>query len=198
MNTDFEPKDGAFGDKGVRTPSCRYAQIKLLIIGGNAQLLSYPLEPERLAEKTILSDTFAGLLLISFFPDDKSANSLCRLTSKHIYQYVYLRASSPSSHKDTMIPSESRQYVVRNTTDSDSKRDFSSLRLKTQPVPPVGDNDVLIRIHAVTLNWRDVMVTTNTYLWPILEGTVPCSDDAGEGSVHWQQSDAVPTRRPCC
>ena len=78
-----------------------------------------------------------------------------------------------------MAPSESRQYVVSHANEMASK-DFSALTLETKPIPSVGENDVLIRIHAVSLNWRDVMVTTNTYLWPIKGPIVPCSDGAGE------------------
>ena len=79
-----------------------------------------------------------------------------------------------------MEGSQTRQYVVRHVSDSTTNTDFSSLHIETIFIPTIGENEVLIRIHAVSLNFRDIMVATNTYLWPLKNGIVPCSDGAGE------------------
>ena len=45
---------------------------------------------------------------------------------------------------------------------------------------PPGDSQVAVAIKAVSLNFRDLLVSQNTYFCPIPEGLVPCSDGAGE------------------
>ena len=45
---------------------------------------------------------------------------------------------------------------------------------------PLGDTEVAVAIKAVSLNFRDILVTRNTYFVPISGGLVPCSDGAGE------------------
>lgn len=47
-------------------------------------------------------------------------------------------------------------------------------------MPTCGESKVIIRIHAVCLNFRDIMVATGTYMWPVKSSCVPCSDGAGE------------------
>lgn len=36
---------------------------------------------------------------------------------------------------------------------------FGSLKLKSGPVPEVGADDVLIKVHATSLNFRDLIIT---------------------------------------
>jgi len=45
---------------------------------------------------------------------------------------------------------------------------------------PLGDSQVAVAIKAVSLNFRDLLVSQNTYFCPIPDGLVPCSDGAGE------------------
>jgi len=45
---------------------------------------------------------------------------------------------------------------------------------------PLGDTEVAVAIKAVSLNFRDILVTRDTYFAPIPGGLVPCSDGAGE------------------
>jgi NADPH:quinone reductase-like Zn-dependent oxidoreductase len=47
------------------------------------------------------------------------------------------------------------------------------------PAPP-GDGQVAVAVKAVSLNFRDLLVSQNTYFFPIPDGLVPCSDGAGE------------------
>jgi NADPH:quinone reductase-like Zn-dependent oxidoreductase len=44
----------------------------------------------------------------------------------------------------------------------------------------LGETEVAVAIKAVSLNFRDILVTRNTYFAPISGGLVPCSDGAGE------------------
>ena len=40
--------------------------------------------------------------------------------------------------------------------------------------------EVLIRVRAVSLNYRDLMIARGQYMRPLKEGIIPCSDGAGE------------------
>ena len=46
------------------------------------------------------------------------------------------------------------------------------------PVPQRGE--VLIRVRAVSLNYRDLAIALGTYVWPATPGLIPCSDAVGE------------------
>lgn len=55
------------------------------------------------------------------------------------------------------------------------------LRLDTADVPRPGPREVLVRIDAVSLNYRDLMVADGRYAQgAVADGLVPCSDGAGE------------------
>jgi NADPH:quinone reductase-like Zn-dependent oxidoreductase len=56
----------------------------------------------------------------------------------------------------------------------------SPLQLTRFDPAPLGDNQVAVAIKAVSLNYRDILVSQNTYFSPIPDGLVPCSDGAGE------------------
>ena len=58
----------------------------------------------------------------------------------------------------------------------------SKLELTTLPTPPSpGSNQSLIRIHAVALNYRDLLVASSSPRYPqtTSNGLVPCSDGVG-------------------
>lgn len=50
-------------------------------------------------------------------------------------------------------PTTIKQWVVTS-----NKGDFSGLQLQDAPLPKVGDNDVLIKIRAASLNYRDLAI----------------------------------------
>jgi NADPH:quinone reductase-like Zn-dependent oxidoreductase len=54
------------------------------------------------------------------------------------------------------------------------------LRLAEAPVRAPGDHEVLVRVHAVSLNRRDVYMSRGQYPGPIKANVVPLSDGAGE------------------
>jgi len=49
-----------------------------------------------------------------------------------------------------------------------------------EPIPSPGPYEVLIRIHAVALNYRDIAIATGQYPLPAINNVVPTSDMAGE------------------
>ncbi|PYH41762.1 zinc-dependent alcohol dehydrogenase family protein [Aspergillus saccharolyticus JOP 1030-1] len=50
----------------------------------------------------------------------------------------------------------------------------------TEKLPPVKSHDVLVRIHAVSLNYRDIAMLDDTYPQPCLPRGIPASDCAAE------------------
>lgn len=59
------------------------------------------------------------------------------------------------------------------------KDGFESLKQRDTSVPEVGDNDVLVKFHAASLNYRDLIITKGQYPFAQKEGVVPASDGAG-------------------
>jgi NADPH:quinone reductase-like Zn-dependent oxidoreductase len=53
-------------------------------------------------------------------------------------------------------------------------------RMVEAQLPSLGANQVCVAIKAVSLNYRDLLVSQNTYFSQIPQGLVPCSDGAGE------------------
>src|SRR5688572_29493667 len=50
-----------------------------------------------------------------------------------------------------------------------------------RPVPKPGPGQVLVRIHAASLNYRDLLIANGTYQrGPTAERLIPLSDGAGE------------------
>ncbi len=54
------------------------------------------------------------------------------------------------------------------------------LRKSERPDPKPGPSDVLVRIRAAALNYRDHAILTGKYRYPMDHDTIPCSDGAGE------------------
>lgn len=61
-----------------------------------------------------------------------------------------------------MSSSTSQQWIVH----TQNENDFDGLELKKVDIPKPGDYEVLLKIYAVSLNFRDVMISTGTYMWP--------------------------------
>ncbi|CAJ0544241.1 Ff.00g035180.m01.CDS01 [Fusarium sp. VM40] len=73
-----------------------------------------------------------------------------------------------------MVPQTQKQWVVCGSNG------FDSLEFQTEsPIPSIGDLDVLVQIHAVSLNFRDLIIPTGLYPFPQKDGVVPLSDGAG-------------------
>jgi NADPH:quinone reductase-like Zn-dependent oxidoreductase len=57
---------------------------------------------------------------------------------------------------------------------------LESLELATLPEPKPGRNEVLLKVHAVSLNYRDLMIVLGHYNPRMHLPRIPCSDGAGE------------------
>jgi NADPH:quinone reductase-like Zn-dependent oxidoreductase len=67
-----------------------------------------------------------------------------------------------------------RAYRFDNLTNIDD------LSLHDEAMPIAQRGEVLVRIHAVALNYRDIAPVLGRYVWDARPGLIPCSDAAGE------------------
>src|SRR5215831_2724698 len=74
---------------------------------------------------------------------------------------------------------------------------IDSLELVERPTPQPGPGEVLIKIRAVSLNYRDLMMVKGLYNPRLRLPRIPCSDGAGEvaavgeGVSAWKPGDRV-------
>lgn len=57
---------------------------------------------------------------------------------------------------------------------------YKELIRQEEEIPSVSKHEVLIKVRAVTLNYRDIAISQGTYPFPVKENLVPCSDGAGD------------------
>lgn len=73
-----------------------------------------------------------------------------------------------------MAPSTTKQWTVHG------KDGFDALKWDDKaPIAPLGDKDVLVKIHAASLNFRDLIIPKGKYPFPVKDGVIPGSDGAG-------------------
>jgi NADPH:quinone reductase-like Zn-dependent oxidoreductase len=74
---------------------------------------------------------------------------------------------------------------------------IDSLELAERATPQPGPGEVLVKIHAVSLNYRDLMMVKGAYNPKLRLPRIPCSDGAGEvsavgeGVTAWKPGDRV-------
>ena len=74
---------------------------------------------------------------------------------------------------------------------------IDGLRCVDFPDRELGNGEVRVRVHAVSLNYRDLMMASGNYLVTVDDPIVPCSDGAGEilavgpGVTRFQTGDRV-------
>jgi NADPH:quinone reductase-like Zn-dependent oxidoreductase len=74
---------------------------------------------------------------------------------------------------------------------------IDSLEFAQRPVPEPGPGEVLVKIHAVSLNYRDLMMVKGLYNPNLKLPRIPCSDGAGQveavgaGVTLWKPGDRV-------
>ncbi|KAF5516046.1 Zinc-type alcohol dehydrogenase-like protein [Colletotrichum siamense] len=56
---------------------------------------------------------------------------------------------------------------------------LASLRFSEQPVPDLGDNEVLVKLHGAAINFRDLVIHQGKYPWHVKPNVIPGSDGAG-------------------
>jgi len=57
---------------------------------------------------------------------------------------------------------------------------FEGLRVAERPTPKPGPRQVLVRMHAASFNWRDMMILKGGYVRGVSLPRIPLSDGAGE------------------
>ncbi|KAF9465609.1 hypothetical protein BDZ94DRAFT_326875 [Collybia nuda] len=72
------------------------------------------------------------------------------------------------------VPVTAREYHLAKPGSADN------LAIRTKTVESPRANEVLVKIHAVSLQYRDLMVASGMYIVQCLDDLVPCSDMAGE------------------
>lgn len=72
--------------------------------------------------------------------------------------------------------SKTENIVFRST----EGKDFHDIKLFREPLPEIGSHEILIKIKAVSLNYRDYAIANRSYPFPIKDTVIPCSDSAGE------------------
>lgn len=60
------------------------------------------------------------------------------------------------------------------------KAENGDLKIAESTLPELTSNDVLVKFHAASLNYRDIMIAEGNHHWPTKPDLVPCSDGAGE------------------
>ncbi|KAL4860590.1 hypothetical protein BDV12DRAFT_181351 [Aspergillus spectabilis] len=55
-----------------------------------------------------------------------------------------------------------------------------NLKSFKEAIPEPSKHEVLIKVHSVSLNFRDIAIATSKYPFPVKDDVVPCSDAAGE------------------
>lgn len=74
---------------------------------------------------------------------------------------------------------------------------LADLQLKTEPEPKPQRGEVVVRVHAVSLNYRDLAMIKGRYPRAVKKGLIPTSDGAGEvvevgeGVTAWRVGDRV-------
>ena len=62
----------------------------------------------------------------------------------------------------------------------DALTSIDDLVIHNEAVPDPQRGEVLVKVHAVSLNYRDLSLVLGNYPWTVKPGLVPCSDAAGE------------------
>ncbi|KAI1429023.1 hypothetical protein F5Y12DRAFT_588305 [Xylaria sp. FL1777] len=92
------------------------------------------------------------------------------------------------------VPTTQKQWTV-----SGAGKGFDTLQFGDGEVPKVGENEVLIKLHAASLNYRDMIIPRGQYPFPTRFPVVPASDGAGEvievgpKVSQWKKGDRVVT-----
>ncbi|EJD37479.1 NAD(P)-binding protein [Auricularia subglabra TFB-10046 SS5] len=89
------------------------------------------------------------------------------------------------------------QFTARQWRISDPPTGFDALRLQEAPVGELGPSDVLVKVKAVSLQFRDMVISKGIYSLPVKPSAVLGSDAAGEvvavgsGVSKWRAGDRV-------
>ncbi|KAJ3526508.1 hypothetical protein NMY22_g10135 [Coprinellus aureogranulatus] len=90
-----------------------------------------------------------------------------------------------------MSPQTTQQYYLTKVGS------YKNLEIREVPVTQPKANEVLVKVHAVSLQYRDYAIATGSYNIGVQEDIVPCSDMAGEVIAvgtdvkEWKEGDRV-------
>lgn len=70
----------------------------------------------------------------------------------------------------------SKQTVFR----INDRTSFKNLEEHKEDIPSPGDHEILVKVKAVSLNYRDLAISYGLYPFPVKSDVVPCSDASGE------------------
>ena len=87
------------------------------------------------------------------------------------FTWIALAALAMSAHAQTT----QKQYQLQKSGDGPLQ-----LQLVDAPVRQPGEHEVLVRVHAVSLNRRDIYMRAGQYPGGVRPNLVPLSDGAGE------------------
>ncbi|WP_146654908.1 zinc-dependent alcohol dehydrogenase family protein [Labilithrix luteola] len=85
-----------------------------------------------------------------------------------------------------------KAFVIRN-----QGKGIEAWKLVERPDPKPGPGEVLVRVRAASLNYRDLMIASGVYGGPLKDDLVPLADGAGEvaalgdGVTRWKIGDRV-------
>ncbi|KAL4787348.1 hypothetical protein BJX76DRAFT_354296 [Aspergillus varians] len=74
-----------------------------------------------------------------------------------------------------MAPTTQKQWSVQ-----DKEHDFEGMVFGEGPIPKAGDSEVVVKLHAASLNYRDLIIPKGLYPFALSFPVVPGSDGAGE------------------
>ncbi|EJP69648.1 Zinc-type alcohol dehydrogenase-like protein [Beauveria bassiana] len=74
------------------------------------------------------------------------------------------------------IPKTTKQW---NVTSQDGQGGFNVLKLSNAPVPELGASQVLVKLQAASLNYRDLIIPLGKYPFKTSPNVIPGSDGAG-------------------
>jgi NADPH:quinone reductase-like Zn-dependent oxidoreductase len=94
-----------------------------------------------------------------------------QLVSQTFTIFHYLSFNAVQAAKAAMS-----QTVIRIDGPRTSVRKLKAFQ---EDIPVPTKHEVLIKVHSVSLNYRDIGVATSGYPFPVKENVVPCSDAAG-------------------
>ncbi|EED21039.1 zinc-containing alcohol dehydrogenase, putative [Talaromyces stipitatus ATCC 10500] len=89
--------------------------------------------------------------------------------------------------------------TIKQWTVTGDKKGFDELKLEVVDFPKCGENEVVVKLNAASLNYRDLIIPQGKYPFPLGLPVVACSDGAGEvvevGSKvrQWKKGDKVVT-----
>ncbi|ORY55911.1 uncharacterized protein BCR38DRAFT_451866 [Pseudomassariella vexata] len=132
--------------------------------------------------------------------DSRASHTLHTLIPTNYYKPPKQQSYNPFQPDTIPIPShEMAPTTQKKWTLSGQDKGFDGLTYGDAAVPKCGENEVLVKLNAASLNYRDLVIPKGMYPFPLKFPVVAGSDGAGEvlevGSkvTQWKVGDRVTT-----